>query len=337
MKYKHIFIVFSFVLLTALVACGPTPATLAPSPLGAGQINNNSSGPIQLAATPIPSPYYTKPAPSGCVQFGCAYPAVCDQATGQCVINNSGQGPATLAPVPLGAGQIANNPSGPIQLAPTATTLPPQNAVCIPPVPSISNVNSFCANQAKGLGGATFHYAPTLDALDYPTGNSVNCDLGNPGKGACAGPQSTQFQEFICTQCGLGSPNQGAVTCALGSTKNASGLCLPPSDPNKYYDLCPSGSDWDNSKQACVDEKTAAFNPQCPPGYPYFLPGNYACASQPWQVVYDCQSFPLQLGTCAVIKKAPGTVSCQPPAGGCPVNPLNGGPGTWNQATCSCK
>ena len=105
-----------------------------------------SSG-AHLLLRPPPRPT----ASSGCNQLGCPYPAVCDKTSGVCTINQA-QGPGAAAPQAPGTGIIANNPDPGSLLAPA----------CIPPVPSVSNINSFCANQIAKLGGATWGRNPPV-------------------------------------------------------------------------------------------------------------------------------------------------------------------------------
>lgn len=297
---------------------------------------------ILLSACGGIAPATPTPFPGGCNQFGCPYPAVCNQATGQCVISVPTQAQPKVAPIAPLAGQIAANPPGPLQLAPTPTTVPPSWLDCNPPVPSISNVNSFCANPAAKLGGVSFDFSPASpDALNYRIyPKTISCDWGNTPT-VCTGPQGATFPEMICSSCNdQGSAAAYGTTyhCPLGMTEDAYGNCNPvdQNNPDDNYSLCPPGSDWDNSKQACVDEKTAALNPQCPPGYPYFNPEFSICLANPDPAVYDCQSFQIPLGECLTVAKKAGK-ACQPPASGCPINPMTGGRETWDAASCSCK
>ena len=107
---------------------------------------------LMLLATSCTMGTATPPASVGCNQTGCVYPAVCDKNSGQCTIyvTPQGQGPGAVAPQLPGAGQISNN-QNPGSLLPQA---------CNPPVPSISNINSFCANPVAKLGGATWDQNP---------------------------------------------------------------------------------------------------------------------------------------------------------------------------------
>jgi len=424
MNHKRIGFIFGVLLLILMSACGPATATP------------------------------TSPPPVSCVQTGCAYPAVCDQNSGQCVIYQTPQAPASITNnhvLPSGA-IVANNPnpignlpqfkvlrdcgevqiyypagyklyfdssiqnSGaysypagfppdgmgegffgpagaslkvqecPINAAPgssqclnineTFGTCPNPTATkpalvnppgpgagqllpaCVPPVPSISNVESFCANPSAGIGGASFVWDPSQEGP--PPGwsgtgwadteeSGAACQWGNGNQGpkvTCTGTQGGAVKVLVCTQCGgaftgLTSPKD--FVCPPGSVPQGGSCDYSPSytgtpDPNtpsKFY-LCPSGSHFDNAQQNCVDDVSG--NPvsglgseSCPANYPYYDIWGGMCTKLPLHQ-YSCQYFSVPLGTCAVQQKV-----CQPPAGGCGINPLNGAKKTWHQATCSCS
>lgn len=272
----------------------------------------------------------TSPTPTsgGCNQFGCPYPAVCDLQSGQCVISVTSQAPVVHAPNPI-AGAANSQNSNPIGLAPTA---------CAAPTPAVGQVNTFCANQSAGLGGATFEYSPPAGAINYSSGNNVNCTYSNQNsKATCSGPQYAKFQEVYCTSCGggdaPGSPVFANASCSKGYTKDASGNCQP-SDPAQQYSPCPTGSHYDNSKQYCVDDVSGQnLADLCPAGTQTYLPDYHYCLPASYPEEYYCQSFPLTLGGCIVPKVK---AACQPPAGGCGMG-MNGSPLQWDKATCSCK
>ena len=335
MEHKRISIFVSAFLLCLLSACQMTGVTPAPQLPGAGIIANNPGGPIQLAPTST-TPTAMPTASSGCNQLGCPYPAVCDKISGVCTINQQ-QGPGAAAPQAPGAGIIANNPG--------ANSLVP---ACSPPVPSVSNINSFCANQVAKLGGATWDQNPPVAdpsvALHLALINnfSDNSDCFNNQTGeTCSGPQDAKVTYQFCTSCG--APNYVALysdydatygpnVCSKGYFKDSEGYC-DPADLNKpYAGICPSGSHYDNTLQNCADDATNQLASPCPSGYPYFLPDDRLCLAKAYAIVFDCQDFTIPLGECAAqVKKV-----CQKPAGGCGLN-MNGSPKTWNQATCSCQ
>src|SRR5271157_5606818 len=157
---------------------------------------------LMLLATSCTLGTATPTSAVSCVQLGCPYPAVCDKNSGVCTINQA-QGPGASAPQAPGAGQISNNPGGSISIAPS----------CNPPVPSISNISSFCANQTSKLGGATWDQNPpdgdpsvAKDAVF--SNNSEYLDPGcswSQDKVACAGPQDEKVEFEFCTSCG--APN----------------------------------------------------------------------------------------------------------------------------------
>ena len=274
--------------------------------------------------------------PVSCVQTGCAYPAVCDKNSGQCTISVTPQGQGAAAPQLPGAGQISNNPN-------PSALLPPD---CHPPVPSISNVNSFCANLSSKLGGVTFDQSPSdSDPSVAKDAALINNDSANPdctwnqNKVACSGPQDAKVTYEFCTSCGapnVENTNQpqggyvatyGPYVCPNGYVKNNTGDCVP-ADPNKpYYGICPSGTHYDNTLQNCADDVTDQLASPCPPGYPYYLLDVRLCLAKAYPIVYDCQDFTVPLGVCLV----PPKKTCRPPAGGCGLTK------NWNPLTCECQ
>ena len=96
MEHKRISLIVSILLLILLSACQMTGVTPAPQLPGAGIIENNPGGPIQLAPTST-TPTAAPTASSGCNQLGCPYPAVCDKTSGVCTINQA-QGPGAAHP-----------------------------------------------------------------------------------------------------------------------------------------------------------------------------------------------------------------------------------------------
>ncbi len=270
----------------------------------------------------------TPTASSGCNQLGCPYPAVCDKTSGVCTINEA-QGPGAAAPQAPGAGIIANNPK-PGSLIPA----------CSPPVPSVNNINSFCANPAAGLGGATWDQNPpdgdpsvAKDAAFIKNFSGYQACNWNKSKTVCSGPQDTKVSYELCTTCGASdSVTQydatfGPNVCSKGYAKNNTGACVPadpqnpsftlcvdrpgflgncpPDDPNNsnYGYYCPSGSHYDNTLQNCADDATNQLASPCPPSYPYFLPDYHLCLAKAYPMVYDCQTFTIPLGVCTTPSK----------------------------------
>src|SRR5271157_4449837 len=194
MEHKRISLIVSAFLLCLLSACQMTGVTPAPQPPGAGIIQNNPGGPIQVAPTST-TPTAMPTASSGCNQLGCPYPAVCDKTSGVCTINQQ-QGPGAAAPQAPGAGIISNNPN-------PGSLLPP---ACSPQEPSVSNINSFCANPSAKLAGATWQQKPSVgdpsvvkDAAfinNYSGYPDCNC---NGTKVACSGPQDSKMTYEFCT------------------------------------------------------------------------------------------------------------------------------------------
>jgi hypothetical protein len=261
-------------------------------------------------------------------------------------------GPATPAATPTSAGLINSKPlplpNVAVSVVPPVLVAPP----CVPPVPKIGNVASFCANQSKGVGGAS--YSDTSDynnvgsepANSFLVGDSipanVSCNFDKvSGDATCSGPQNGTFQAMVCASCtAAGAPTIGSGTigwtCSQGYT-DQNGDCVPI-DPKKVYDLCPTGSHYDNTLQNCADNVTNKSASVCPPGYqayaPYesYLPNNlnipepvHRCWAKAYPEVLDCQTFPIQLGACLALNPAKLVVNvvpfCQP--GGASIGGAN--------------
>jgi hypothetical protein len=272
----------------------------------------------------------TPTASSGCNQLGCPYPAVCDKTSGVCTINQA-QGPSAVVPPPPGAGQIVNNPN-------PGSLLPP---ACSPPAPSVSNINSFCANPTAGLGGATWDQNPpdgdpsvAKDAAFINNFSGYPDCNWNQSRTVCSGPQDTKLSYELCTSCGASDSvldqidaTFGPNVCSKGYVKESNGACLPtnnpyltscfsgpgipasncpphaPNQPNYGY-YCPSGSHYDNTLQNCADDATNQLASPCPPSYPHFLPDYHLCLAKAYPIVYNCQTFTIPLGVCTTpIKK----------------------------------
>jgi hypothetical protein len=316
MEHKRISIIVSAFLLCLLSACQMTGVTPVPQGPGAGIIQNNPGGPIQLAPTST-TPTTAPPHQGSCNQTGCPYPAICDQTSGVCTINQQ-QGPGAAAPQQPGAGIIANNPN-------PGSLLPP---ACSPPVPSISNINSFCANHTSKLGGATWDQNPpdgdpsVVRDATFINNFSQNPDcLATQSKMVCSGPQDEKVTFEFCTTCGapnyqqVKTPAIGAFVCANGYVNDGTGFCAPQG----HYSLCPTGTHYDNSLQNCAADVTDKLDSPCPVGFPYYLPDYHQCLAKAYPIVYNCQTFQLQLGECPVYK-VPGTGGTGP----CKINPMTG-------------
>ena len=187
------------------------------------------------------------------------------------------------------------------------TVVPPVLAVaCIPPVPAIGDVTSFCADQAAGQGGVTFVYHPDQSMMNFTTGGpgDLSCDFSDSAnnKVACSGTKNQEFQEVICTACR--SPEApdtfGTFICADGYVKNANGECA--ANDSSANPLCPSASHYDNNKQKCVNDASGTPISLCPPGYPTYLPDFHYCLKNAYPIVYNCQTFTVQLGACVASK-----------------------------------
>ncbi len=213
---------------------------------------------------------------------------------------------------------------------------------CNPPVPSISNINSFCANPTAGLGGATWTQNPpdgdpsvAQDAA-FIDNYSQNPDCNwNQSKVACSGPQDAMVTYQFCTSCGSPSwvdaqkydATFGPNVCKNGYVKDNNGACVPANqNQTPYYATCPVGTHYDNAQQNCVDDGTNQLASPCPPGYPYYMPVLSLCLAKAYPIVYDCQTFTVQLGECILIQKKPG-----PGSGGIKICPVGT---TWNGTCC---
>ncbi len=180
---------------------------------------------------------------------------------------------------------------------------------CVPPAPQIADVNSYCANPIKGVGGVTYSDTTTL-APDGSTGSwlvgdsvsgGASCNLDNGTSSAtCYGPSGSTIQAMICSSCAAPlATAQTDVVCAKGFALEADQKTCGAVDPQFYthYTFCPTGSQWNNAKQACIDDATKKPASLCPPDHPIYDPGNGRCVTSA-QNVYNCQSFPVKLGVC---------------------------------------
>jgi len=223
------------------------------------------------------------------------------------------QGPSGLEPTAVSTTLV----QGPIGVAPA----------CSPPVPSLSNINSFCANQNTAQGGLTY-VGPASYNWAY-TDNDY-CDFTTLPKVTCAGPQNQKFQMEICQSCGLPQPQAlGAFVCSAGYVSDGNGNCLDadPTDAANGINWvpCPAGSHYDNALQNCADDLTDKLASPCPADHPYYVPDFHYCLAKAYPVVYNCQTFPLQLGACDLQqnKKACAPKSCSPGY-------------SWSAAKCAC-
>jgi hypothetical protein len=227
----------------------------------------------------------------------------------------------TATPIVLGpTGLVPTHTPQPVVLVPTGLA-----PACSPVVPTLSQVTNFCANQAAGLGGATFvlNPSPVDPSLDYANGADLpgnhTCTFvsENAGlKSTCSGPQDAKVQIMYCSECSAGG---FASVCRNGFVWNGGGTCDPvaaTTDPNYTQDIqiCPTGTHYDNGQQNCVDDVTSKVVSQCPLGYPYYDLAYNTCSKYAPTHIFNCQYFTVQLGECPVIKKVPGTGN-QCPAG----------------------
>ncbi len=339
MKYKRVMLALGALLLILSSACQMGTATPTSQPpvtcnqtgcaypavcdKNSGQcvINNSSQAPNANVNNPGPAaaainPNNSSNLPSfGCNQTGCPYPAVCDQKSGQCTIYQPPQAPGTTNknPGPAAGAIAANNPN-------SSSIIPP---VCSPPEPSISQVTSFCANQAAGIGGTSF----TLDTVkNLPPGygyftevspKSTNCsNTSDLSKFVCSGPKDTKFNLLVCTGCGTYSADAfNDFACAQGYQKVGYGCDLI--DPNNKPPLCPIGTHYDNALQNCASDATGKLDSPCPSGYPYFYPFAI-CFPHAQPAVENCKYFSVYLDACAPLNKAPSG------AQRCMTDPLTG-------------
>jgi hypothetical protein len=210
-----------------------------------------------------------------------------------------------LGKVPLDAKPTSTPTPGPVLGQVPLGLAPP---VCTPPEVSIDKITAFCANQAAGLGGATFVYHPDKSQMNFYSGDGVSCSYAaNSNKVICSGPPNAQFEETDCTACRPpDAPDKyGTFTCAQGYANDGNGGCTVI-DPNQEYPLCPPASHYDNDLQKCVDDGTGDPIPLCPAGFPYYLPDGHYCLEHAYPQVINCQTFTLQLGDCSVSPKGPG-------------------------------
>ena len=223
---------------------------------------------------------------------------------------------AILSLIALAAcGPVSGVPLG-LKPTPTPTYVPPLvgaplgvKPACDPPVPSISNVNSFCANQGAGLGGATFLGPASYNTANY-TGN-LDCSW-NSDPVVCSGPPNTEFQVTYCMSCGEPEPQAlGAFVCSNGFVKDAQGICSRRAEmgTNQGYGPCP-GTHYNNDAQNCADDITQNIVPQCPDAFPYYNPDFHYCLAKAYPEVFDCQTFTLQLGDCSVQPHNPKVKGC---------------------------
>lgn len=229
-------------------------------------------------------------------------------------------GPATSTP-------IANGPILAPTLLPAYTTpLVPIPVGCTPPEVSIDKINSFCANQAAGLGGATFVYHPALLVVNHTSGN-VSCNW-NQSPVSCWGTQDTKFQEVVCSSCRAPNAPQtyGTFACSKGYAKDGNGNCVA-TDPQQEYAPCPAGSHYNNDLQNCADDVTGNPASPCPAGYDAtYLPDTHLCLANAYPQTFNCQTFTIPLGSCALLQNKNATCAPQscPPAY------------NWDSNSCSC-
>jgi hypothetical protein len=217
-------------------------------------------------------------------------------------------GGATPAPTATPVGLVNSKPQG-LPIVAVTAVLPKSALPCTPPTPGIGFVSSYCVNQIKGVGGATFSDTTDLSAgggswlVGDSLGGGVACTFDqNTSTATCSGPQNGSFTGMVCGSCGEynGSSNASFV-CTKGYVKDAQGNCNPV-DPKKAYDACPAGTHYDNSLQNCADNVTQKLASPCPPGYQNYTPYDHACWNKA-EMAFNCQTFPLQLGACLAPKK----------------------------------
>ncbi len=223
-------------------------------------------------------------------------------------------GPATptVTPVPTSpsVSKSVSVPNPAIEVSPPAL-LP----TCTPPTPTMKDVNPYCSNSIKDLGGVTFGDYTNLTtdgtnswlvADSIPAGVSCNLDNGT-STATCTGPAGTTFQAMICSSCAVPlAAASSDFVCATGFVLSADHKACESVDPKFYshYMFCPSGSHWDTPKQKCVDNSTSKVVDPCPAGHPVYDPGTGRCFTTP-QNVYTCKTFPVTLGVCKVLLPIP--------------------------------
>lgn len=180
------------------------------------------------------------------------------------------------------AGIVANNPGNPGP----GSLLPP---ACNPPVPSVGNIISFCANPSAKLGGATAEDYTSLTAdgtNSWLVGDFISsaftCTLSDATSEAiCSGPQNGTVQVMVCSSCGGDTAASNAPhVCAKGYTEHGDGNCYAANasqnDPSSW---CPQGSHYNNTLQNCADNNTNHLASPCPSGYSYYIPYAHECFS----------------------------------------------------------
>jgi hypothetical protein len=164
------------------------------------------------------------------------------------------------------------------------------------------------------VGGATYSDLTNLQTDgtgswlvgDSITGNvSCNLDQGT-SMATCTGTQNATFQAMVCSSCTI--PNVSAsdnYACSKGYGLEADQKTCNYVDPSKanHYEFCPPGSLYDNALQNCVDNVTNKLASPCPPGNPIFSPDTHRCLIKA-QAVFNCQTFPMNLGACIPPKQA---------------------------------
>ena len=227
-------------------------------------------------------------------------------------------GPATPAPTPTPAGlansKIMGLPNVAVTVAPPALAGP-----CIPPVPNIGAISSFCANPIKGLGGVSYSdYSDWNNVGTEPAGSflvgdsipgNVTCNFDQGSSDAiCSGPQNGTFQAMVCGYCTSpdapppSDPAPNGWTCSQGYT-DVNGQCIAI-DPKQVYDFCPAGSHYDNALQNCADDATNKLASPCPDGFKgAYSPESHICWEKPYPAVYNCQTIQVNLGACVAPSK----------------------------------
>lgn len=234
-------------------------------------------------------------------------------------------GPGTPTITPTATGLVNSQPL-PLPNV-VLTVVPPAFVVpaCVPPVPTIGDVSSFCANPTKGFGGASF-----TDTTFYNTdnqtswlssdsiGGGASCQLDNGTSiGTCSGAQNGTLQAMVCGSCtpplapGPPVPGSKVIVCAQGWKLRPDQTTCAPTPPNTYFAFCPPGSHYDNALQNCADNVTNKLASPCPPDYPFYSPGHGQCSTKVKEV-YHCQTFPIQLGACAALNPAKVVVKVVP-------------------------
>jgi|GEM_PF-2593929 len=224
-------------------------------------------------------------------------------------------GPGTPTAMPTSTGLVNKKPlPAPNVLV---TVVPPVLAfVCTPPIPTVGEVSSSCANQIKGVGGITYSDMTNLQAdgtsswlVGDSIAGSVSCTLDNGTSTAtCSGAQNGAFQAMVCSSCGDTTGTNASFVCANGYNKSVDGYCYATDAKKNSPTLwCPAGSHYDNALQNCADNVTNKLASPCPSGYPAYTPFDHKCWNKA-EMAFNCQTFPLQLGACTTPKKVPMSV-----------------------------